>query len=152
MTHTTAFLLFLVYMPLIVSAQTRPCKSAGAGAIELIGLTSRVFHNERYLRVWLPPGYSDKANEAKQYPALYLMDGQTIFDGCAETRDGSSWKIDQTLPMLMKDGSVPPLVVIGVDHMGLSRPFEYLPYKDTVASPDSIEPAGKQFPEFLVRD
>jgi hypothetical protein len=36
--------------------------------------------------------------------------------------------------------------------MGVSRPFEYLPYKDTVANPDSIEPAGKQFPEFLARD
>ena len=36
--------------------------------------------------------------------------------------------------------------------MGVSRPYEYLPYKDTVANPDSIEPAGKQFPEFLARD
>jgi len=80
------------------------------------------------------------------------MDGQTVFDGCAETRDGSSWKVDQSLSLLMKEGRVTPLVVIGVDHMGLSRPFEYLPYRDTVASPDSIEPAGKQFPEFLARD
>src|SRR6185295_20370953 len=105
-----------VCMPLIVSAQTRPCKSTSAGTIELIGVTSRVFHNERYLRVWLPPGYADKENETKQYPALYLMDGQTVFDGCAETRDGSSWKVDQSLSLLMKEGRVTPLVVIGVDH------------------------------------
>src|SRR5947208_10204123 len=148
----TAVLLFLLWAPLIVSAQTLPCKSTSEGTIELIGLTSRVFHNERYLRVWLPPGYSDNANAAKQYPALYMMDGQTVFDGCAETTDGSTWKIDQTLSQLIKKGLVPPLIVIGVDHMGVSRSYEYLPYKDTVSNPDTPEPAGKQFPEFLARD
>jgi predicted alpha/beta superfamily hydrolase len=150
-THA-AVLSFLLWMPLTASAQTLPCKSTSAGTIELVGLTSRVFHNERYLRVWLPPGYSDNVNEARQYPAIYLMDGQTVFDGCAETRDGSSWKVNQTLSELIEQGRVPPIVVIGVDHMGVSRPYEYLPYKDIVADPDSIDPAGKQFPEFLARD
>ena len=63
-----------------------------------------------------------------------------------------SWKIDQTLSQLIKKGLVPPLIVIGVDHMGVSRSYEYLPYKDTVSNPDTPEPAGKQFPEFLARD
>lgn len=143
--------LLLILNPTIMAAQTPPCKSS-SGTVELIGSDSQVFHNERYLRVWLPPGYSDKANAAKRYPALYMMDGQTLFDGCAETRDGSSWKINVTLGRLIESGAVPPLIVIGVDQMGVSRPYEYLPYKDTVFDPDSPEPAGKLFPEFLARD
>jgi predicted alpha/beta superfamily hydrolase len=132
--------------------QTRPCKSTVVG-LDIVELTSRVFHNERYLRVWLPPGYSDPANAGKQYPALYMMDGQILFDGCTATRDGvTEWRIDETLTQLITEGSVPPLIVIGVDHMGASRPYEFLPYRDTVSSPDSPFPAGQQFPEFLARD
>jgi hypothetical protein len=47
------------------------------------------------------------------------MDGQTVFDGCAETHDGS-WKIVLTLPQLMAQGKVPPMIVVGVDPMGAS--------------------------------
>jgi len=36
--------------------------------------------------------------------------------------------------------------------MGVSRSHEYLPYRDTVSNPDTPEPAGKQFSEFLARD
>ena len=44
------------------------------------------------------------------------------------------------------------MIVIGVDQMGISRPYEYLPYKDTIFDPDSPEPAGKLFPDFLAHD
>jgi predicted alpha/beta superfamily hydrolase len=36
--------------------------------------------------------------------------------------------------------------------MGVSRPYEYLPYRDILANADAPEPAGKRFPEFLARD
>src|SRR2546428_8060833 len=112
-------------------AQTQPCRSTVIGTVELVELTSRVFHNERYLRVWLPPGYADPANKDKRYPALYMMDGQTLFDGCTATGDGvSEWRIDEALTTLIAERTVPPLIVIGVDHMGVSRAHEYLPYRD----------------------
>ena len=95
-----------------VGGQSPPCKSTVTGTLEIVGLTSRVFHNERYLRVWLPPGYSDLANAQKQYPALYMLDGQILFDGCTATRDGTTeWKIDETLTRLITEGTVPPLRV-----------------------------------------
>src|SRR6202044_3726782 len=34
------------------------CKSTGTGTLEMIPLDSKVFGNKRFLRVWLPPGYS----------------------------------------------------------------------------------------------
>jgi predicted alpha/beta superfamily hydrolase len=136
-----------------VAGQAPPCKSTVTGTLEIIEFTSRVFHNERYLRVWLPPGYSDPANAAKRYPALYMMDGQILFDGCTATRDGiTEWRIDETLTRLITEGSAPPMIVIGIDHMGVSRAYEFLPYRDNISFPDSLEPAGKQFPEFLARD
>jgi predicted alpha/beta superfamily hydrolase len=44
------------------------------------------------------------------------------------------------------------MMVIGIDHMEASRAHEFLPYRDNIAAPDSLEPAGKQFPEFLAHD
>jgi hypothetical protein len=83
------------FFSVAVAGQAPPCKSTVTGTLEIIELTSRVFHNERYLRVWLPPGYSAPANAGKQYPALYMMDGQILFDGCTATRDGvTEWRID----------------------------------------------------------
>ena len=142
----------LALFSVALAGQAPPCKSTVTGTLEIIGLTSRVFHNERYLRVWLPPGYSDPANAGKQYPALYMMDGQILFDGCTATGDGvTEWRIDETLTRLITEGSVPPMIVIGIDHMGDSRAYEFLPYRDA-SSADSLEPAGKQFPEFLAGD
>jgi predicted alpha/beta superfamily hydrolase len=81
------------------------------------------------------------------------MDGQILFDGCTATRDRvSEWRIDETLTRLITEGSVPLMIVIGIDHMGASRAHEFLPYRDNIASPDSSEPVGKRFPEFLARD
>ena len=143
----------ILISPMAVGGQAPLCKSSVTGTLEIIELTSRVFHNERYLRVWLPPGYSDSANAGKQYPALFMMDGQILFDGCTATRDGvTEWRIDETLTRLIAEGSVPPMIVVGIDHMGAARAYEFLPYKDNVSAPDSPEPAGKQFPEFLTRD
>jgi enterochelin esterase-like enzyme len=56
------------------------------------------------------------------------------------------------LSRLIAEGAIPPMIVIGVDQMGISRPYEYLPYKDTIFDPDSPEPAGKLFPDFLAHD
>lgn len=145
--------MILAFFTVAVAGQARPCKSTITGTLNIVESTSRVFHNERYLRVWLPPGYADPANAGRDYPALYMMDGQILFDGCTATGDGvTEWRVDETLTQLITEGSVPPLIVIGVDHMGASRGYEFLPYRDTVSSPDSLEPAGKQFPEFLARD
>ena len=74
-----------------MSQTTAQQKSAGAqqcgtnrnssvtGDLRLHEFRSRVFHNVRLLRVWLPPCYDDPGNE-RGYPVLYLNDGQNLFD------------------------------------------------------------------------
>jgi len=53
---------------------------------------------------------------------------------------------------LVADKTIPPMIVVGVDHAGMQRAHEYLPYKDFVGNPDMEEPAGKQFPDFMARE
>ena len=53
------------------------------GDLRLHEVRSRVFKNKRFLRVWLPPGYSDAENSGRYYPVLYLNDGQNLFEASA---------------------------------------------------------------------
>jgi predicted alpha/beta superfamily hydrolase len=134
-------------------AQTQPCKSTVTGTLDIVGIESSVFHNERYLRIWLPPGYSDADNAAKLYPVLYMLDGQILFDGCTATGDGvTEYGIDETLTRLIGSSAIPPLIVVGIDQMGASRPYEFLPYRNPFFGPNSAEPDGKRFPDFLATD
>ena len=47
-------------------------------------LQSAVFHNERLLRVLVPPGYDDLANRSRRYPvcrALFILSGRDGVSG-----------------------------------------------------------------------
>src|SRR2546430_14326350 len=69
------------------TTETRPAEGARVirvesttGDLRLHEFASRIFHNTRFLRVWLPPGYDAVENQARRYPALYLNDGQNLFE------------------------------------------------------------------------
>jgi hypothetical protein len=49
------------------------CKSTVTGTLEMVPLESKVFGNERLLRLRLPPGYSEPVAAAKRYPVLYHL-------------------------------------------------------------------------------
>ena len=77
-----------------------------------------------------------------------MLDGQILFDDC---RGGvPEWHIDETLTRLIQAGRIEPLIVVGIDPG--QRMHEFLPWKDTVFSPASPEPAGRQFPDFLASE
>ena len=80
-------------------------------------------HRARTIRVWLPPGYDDVTAQ-RRFPVLYLQDGQNCFDR-ATSAYGSEWQVDETLTRLIGDGSVPPLIVVGIDNAGVDRTREY---------------------------
>ena len=67
------------------------------GELRLHEFQSRVFRNSRMLRVWLPPGYNDPANDSRHYPVLYLNDGQNLFDP-ATAYIGVDWQVDNCEP------------------------------------------------------
>lgn len=115
-------------------------------------LKSAIFGNERTIRVLLPAGYADAANKDRRYPVLYLLDGQNVFDACLSAVSHHEWGADESVQRLVAENKIPPMIVVGVDHAGMQRAHEYLPYKDFVGNPDMDEPAGKRFPDFMARE
>ena len=131
-------------------AQTPPCQSTVTGDLQIEEFSSKTFGTTGFLSVWLPPGYGTAANASRRYPVLYLLDGQILFDDC---RGGvPEWHIDETLTHLIQAQTIAPLIVVGIDPGRGQRMHEFLPYKDTVFSPASPEPAGKRFPDYLATE
>jgi predicted alpha/beta superfamily hydrolase len=142
----------LISTTALAAPATPPCRSTVSGDVRFHPLDSRIFGNQRTIRVLLPPGYDLPANQSRRYPVLYMLDGQNIFDACLSDVSHTEWGVDETVYRLVRENRIPPLIVVGVDHAGKDRAHEYLPYKDFVFSPDMPEPAGKQFPDFLTTE
>src|SRR5437899_2888280 len=143
-----------------MSQTTAQQKSAGAqqcgtnqnssvtGDLRLHEFRSRVFHNVRLLRVWLPPCYDDPGNE-RGYPVLYLNDGQNLFDRTT-AHTGIEWQADETADRLIREQKIPPMIIVGIDNAQKDRLKEYLPYRSF--SPPVLRPQGKKYPDFLLRE
>ncbi|KAG2443453.1 hypothetical protein HXX76_001810 [Chlamydomonas incerta] len=80
----------------------------------------------RMLRVWTPHGYTraDAAREA--FPVIYLNDGQNLFDDKL-TLSGHAWHAAEAAAGLIYHGQLPPFVIVGIDHSGATRSYDYLP-------------------------
>ena len=115
--------------------------------LQLLELRSRIFHNTRQLRVWLPPGYDDSG--ATRYPVLYLNDGQNLFDP-ATAFGGVHWRAGETAERLIGERKIPPLLIVGIDNWGRKRVREYLPYRSF--DPPVLAPRGTRYPDFLRRE
>ena len=127
-----------------------PIRASGAnGDLRLHEFRSSVFRNTRFLRVWLPPGYDDAENASRHYPVLYLNDGQNLFE--ARTAFGGvEWGVDETADRLIRDGAVPPLIVVGIDNTGKDRLREYMPHRSM--HPMIVRVQGRRYPDFLMKE
>jgi predicted alpha/beta superfamily hydrolase len=83
--------------------------------------------HQRDVTVYLPPGYDDTADPL---PVLYLHDGQNLFEPHRAHVSGQHWRVGETLDALVNAGTLPPLIVVGIDNTGTSRIHEYTPTKD----------------------
>ncbi len=125
-------------------------RAGGAtGDLRLHQFRSRVFRNTRFLRVWLPPGYDDAQNSEKYYPVLYLNDGQNLFEA-ATSFGGVEWGVDETADRLIREGAVPPMIVVGMDNAGKDRLREYMPHRSM--HPVMLRVQGRRYPEFLLKE
>jgi predicted alpha/beta superfamily hydrolase len=122
---------------------------AATGDLRLHEFHSRIFQNTRFLRVWLPPGYDDPANRNRRYPALYLNDGQNLFEA-AISFTGVEWQVDETSDRLIRQGVVPPMMIVGIDHGGKDRLREYMPYRSL--QPMRLAAQGSRYANFLIRE
>ena len=78
----------------------------------------------RTRRIWIyyPPDYE---TSGKNYPVLYMHDGQNLFD--QSTAFAGEWEVDEALNKLFDEGYAVP-IVIGIDNGGSYRIDEYTPW------------------------
>jgi predicted alpha/beta superfamily hydrolase len=92
-----------------------------------VRFASSFLAHKRDITIYLPPGY-DEVTE--RLPVLYLHDGQNLFDPERAHVRGQHWRVGETLDALVADGTLPPLIVVGIDNTGTFRIHEYTPTKD----------------------
>jgi len=78
----------------------------------------------RSRRVWLylPPDYG---SSGRDYPVLYMQDGQNVFD--AATSFSGEWQVDESLNQLFDEGDE-GVIVVAIDNGGGNRINEYSPW------------------------
>ena len=82
-------------------------------------------YRRRVVRVLLPSGYSEARTDP--YPLLLLHDGQNLFEQGSTAPGGGSWRVDEAVDALIATRRIPPLVVVGIDHLGEDRINEFSP-------------------------
>jgi predicted alpha/beta superfamily hydrolase len=122
---------------------------AATGDLRLHEFQSRIFRNSRFLRVWLPPGYDDGENSGRRYPALYLNDGQNLFEP-STSFTGVEWGVDETADRLIRERVVPPMIIVGIDNTGKDRFREYMPHRSL--QPVMLRVQGQRYPNFLIKE
>lgn len=75
----------------------------------------------RKISALLPHDYYESD---KQYPVLYLQDGQNLFNPLAPYGD---WAIDKSMAKLAEEGHG-DVIIVAIDHGNEERVLEYLPY------------------------
>src|SRR6204780_1100314 len=122
---------------------------SATGDLRLHEFRSRIFRNTRFLRVWLPPGYDDAENAGRRYPVLYLNDGQNLFES-STSFNGVEWQVDETADRLIREGVVPPVIIVGIDNTGRDRIREYMPHRSM--HPMILRVHGTRYPAFLFKE
>lgn len=79
---------------------------------------------ERNVEVWLPEAFSTE----QRYPVLYMHDGQMLFDA-SKTWNKQEWGIDEIISKSIEQGSIPPVIIVGIWNISEKRHSEYFPEK-----------------------
>src|ERR1700688_145049 len=122
---------------------------AATGDLRLHEFRSRIFRNTRFLRVWLPHGYDDPANAERHYPALYLNDGQNLFEA-STSFNGVEWQVDETGDRLIREGAIPLMTIVAIDNTDKDRIREHMPHCSL--HPVVFRMHGTRCPAFLFKE
>ncbi|KGR77999.1 alpha/beta hydrolase [Ureibacillus manganicus] len=108
-----------------------------------------LFKQERQIRVYLPKNYN---NENRNYPVLYMHDGQNVFND-QEAIGGNSLKLEDYL-----DEHESKVIVVGIDQNSEERVNEYCPWvrgdysKNIFGRESVLGGKGKEFVDFIVNE
>lgn len=108
---------------------------------------SKFLKRTRDLVVYLPPGYADAPD--RRYPVLYMHDGQNLFDPDTAFVRGQHWRLGEMADMLISEGRVEPLIIVGVHHTGAFRVHEYTPTRDVALGGGLARDYGRLLTEEL---
>jgi predicted alpha/beta superfamily hydrolase len=97
-------------------------------------------NRKRKVSILLPHNYYNQPH--KQYPVLYLQDGQNLFNPNAPY---GNWGIDKKLAVLAEKG-YGDMIVVAIDHAGKERINEFLPIKNKQLGISE----GKKYIRFIV--
>ena len=110
----------------------------------------------RNVTVFVP----DECQGTSRCAVLYMLDGQNLYT--PSPYSGADWGVKDTIPKLIKDGRIPPTIVVGIDNVK-DRTREYMPervyrllprdYQARVrAFEDGKEPNSDNFLKFVVTE
>ena len=117
--------ILLCFTVLMFCVASRPIpKVISAGSIQTIENFESEFIKARNVHIWLPEGY----NTEQKYPVLYMHDGHMLFDP-TNTWNNQEWGVDEVVSKLIKEGSVIPFIVVGIDSLDDTRYLEYFPQR-----------------------
>lgn len=86
---------------------------------------SRFLPGARDLVVYVPAAFYQ--DPYSRFPVLYLQDGQNLFDPATSFIPGNYWRVGETADVLIQQGAIQPLIVVGIYNTGKRRIREYTP-------------------------
>ncbi|MEQ8170956.1 MAG: alpha/beta hydrolase-fold protein [Candidatus Eremiobacterota bacterium] len=88
---------------------------------------SEYLGEERKIYIYVPEGYGEDPD--KNYPVLYMQDGQNIFSHHGEHATKIKWNMDKTAGKLIKKGFIEEIIIVGIANSEW-RDDEYTPTVD----------------------
>lgn len=96
------------------------------GSFEIIENFPSEWVQNRTIQLYLPSSYH---STSRNYPVLYLQDGQMLFDA-STTWNGQEWGVDEVMDSLIHNNMINETIVVGVWNGGPNlRHPEYFPQK-----------------------
>jgi len=89
------------------------------------GTLERLADFPRIVTIYLPPGYGQR-----DYPVLYMQDGQNLFEPERAFVPGQHWRLAEAADAAIDARTAWPMIIVGVDHPGPARIDEYTPTRD----------------------
>ncbi len=107
------------------AAEVAPAiQKADTGRIDRLSVASPELQDTITVDVWLPEGFGE--NQKQRYPVLYMHDGQNLYDANT-TWNRQAWEMDATAGQMIKDGEVPPFIIVGIHSDSEKRVSQLMP-------------------------
>jgi predicted alpha/beta superfamily hydrolase len=109
---------------------------------------SRHLEGARDVIVYVPPDYDEDLG--RRYPVFYMHDGQNLFDPRTSFIPGRTWQVREHADEAILEGSVEPLVIVGIYNAGDRRLAEYTPERDWQMGGGEADRYGRMLTEELM--